>query len=132
MVSEKKKKIWYYILYALGLLACVVPPVLATLEHFPVWMATGGTRIIVPASAVILLIISAIPLVKYLRKKIKTPAVWMVWIFLWFILRLLRPVIDGMISVAGIGAISNVSGALLMFAARKFFGNKHEDREAAK
>ncbi len=127
MTNEKRKKIWYYVLYALGLLACVVPPLLATLEHFPVWMEEGGKRVIVPATAVVLLIISAFPLFKYLRKKIRTPAVWMVWVLLWFVLHSLRPVIDGMIAVAGIGAVSNVIGALFMFTARKFFGKKQEE-----
>ena len=129
MTNEKRRKIWYYVLFVLGLLSCIVPPLLATLEHFPIWIKESGTQVIVPATAVMLLIVSAYPLFKYLRKKIKTPAVWMVWVLLWFVLHSLRPVIDGMISVAGIGAVSNVIGALLMFTARKFFSKKQEEND---
>ena len=130
-ISEKSRKVWYYVLYAIGLTVCIVPPLLATLEHFPVWVKEEGQKVVVPATAVVLLILSAYPLFRFLRKKLKTPSVWMVWVLLWIVLRALRPVIDGMISVAGIGAICNVAGATLMFISRKFFGGFRRESETS-
>lgn len=94
-----------------GYALCVLPPAVATLEHFPVWLREGDTAL--SGIALLLLLAAALPLLRTLRAHLRTPSAWMVWLALWLALRLICPILDTVARIALISFPTSLLGALL-------------------
>ena len=105
------------LLRPVGLLLCILPPVLATLEHFPLWLSDGRTA--VSAVAVLLLLLAAVPLVRLVRTHLRSPSAWMLWLVLWVILALFRPILAAVETIALVSFPTSLLGALCFRLARK-------------
>ena len=107
----------------LGLLLCVVPPVIATLEHFPVWISKGG-EVFFSGITVILLLVCAIPFKRQLTEFFRSPSAWFLWLCIFIISTLLIRIADDISAIALVSFVSNAIGAV-------FFklGKKHKERQ---
>ena len=108
----------------LSLVLCTIPPVAVTLHYFPIWYRENQFEVVIPTVAILCFCFCAIPLLRWLRGKIKTPAAWMVWTLMFVVLFLLEKVIDEVIIISGVGAVGNVLGALLWKISSKGEGRR--------
>lgn len=106
-------------LYFLALACCVVPPAATTLYYFPMWYRESQFEIVIPALAVLSFCVCAVPLLKWISAKFKSPAAWMLWSVGFAIFMLLEKIIDQMVAITFVGAVSNIIGAILWVVAEK-------------
>lgn len=117
MAPNKKK---YIVLQILGWLLCVGVPVTVILFYFPLFINRGSTET-VAATAVILLLIAAIPCFKYIKRLFKrTPASWVVWAVLFGMFLALETIIHELVVVCAWGAGSNILGGIMFKAGKKY------------
>ncbi len=105
-------------LHFLGVLLCVIPPIVCTLSYFPLWRATG-TEHMISGGVAILLILSSLPFYKYVKKLLESCASYILWLIIFLFCALLSRVIGEITVIAFVGFISNLLGALLMKIAEK-------------
>lgn len=110
----------------LGMIFCIVPVTLATLEHFPVWVG-GGTETTVSAFSLILLCLCAIPLRKYITEYFKSPSAWVMWLTIFVLLTLFRNITDSLIEISFIAFPTNFIGAVMFRIAKKAKKKSEED-----
>ena len=87
-------------------------PLVATLTQFPAMVerSAGST---VSGLFVMLALLSGIPLLKQFGKMIKTPSMPFVWLIAFALLLCLRSIVDELIIVCAVGALSNSAGAVM-------------------
>ncbi len=115
------------VLNALGLGVCILPPSLAVLSYFPLWISRDE-KSAVSGFALVLLAIAAIPLFKYIREWLKSPSAPTVWLILFLIFFVLSGIADEMRVICFVGFISNITGGLIIGLASKLGGGKNEGR----
>ena len=111
-------------LKALSIFLCTVPPAAVTIYYFPIWYEVGRVRALAPAISILCFCVSAVPLIRWLSQKIKTPAAWMIWSVMAAVLIVLMQVIEQMVVISVVGAIGNIIGAILWKIANR--GEKKE------
>jgi phosphatidylserine synthase len=114
---QKKHSISKFCLHILGILLCVTPPAICTLCYFPLWK-NDGERTLVGAVA-FLLILSAIPLFKLLKKKLETAASYVLWLILFLLFFFLARIADEMTVISFYGFLGNLLGAFCMKLAER-------------
>ena len=101
----------------LGMGLCVLPPAVATLEFFPLWITREDCRL--SAIAVVLLLLSALPLLRMLRARLRSPSAWLVWLILWVALSLFEPIVASLRTIALISFPTGLLGALCFRLAKR-------------
>ena len=104
-------------LNALGLVFCILPPALAILFYFPVWVAKGGEYILSGLSA-LLMIVAFVPLFKLVKRLLASPSGYAIWLAIFLLFFLVSRISDEMIVISFIGLIGNIIGAVLFRIAR--------------
>ena len=107
MKPDVKRSIFFII----GIILSVVPPAAATLLYFPLWQQKGATAV-VSGFAVLLLLISALPLWRLIKRILTSPSVWSIWLILFIIFALLCAIADEMKVICFVGFVSNAIGAV--------------------
>ena len=102
----------------LGLALCILPPAIATLEHFPLWLGKGESAL--SLLAVSLLALAAIPLFRILRAHLRTPSAWVFWFVLWLILTVSAPLLSAIRTIAFISFPPGIAGALCFHVAKRY------------
>lgn len=100
------------LLKALALIFDIVPPFVATLAQFPVWVETSAEAT-VSGLFIVLAFISCIPLLKHIKAFIKSPSIPILWLIIFILLSALNNIIDQMIVVCFVGLISNTIGTVI-------------------
>ncbi|MBR7095126.1 MAG: hypothetical protein IKC73_02795 [Clostridia bacterium] len=99
----------------LGYLFCLVPPVLAILERFPLWAREGGAPV-VSGLALLLLLVAAIPLRRGLlslfRRFLASPSAFTVWGVLWLLCEWLGHIATAVADIALVATVSSFVGAV--------------------
>jgi hypothetical protein len=95
-----------------GLLCSVLPPLLATVEYFPIWVREGG-KTALSGAVFFCLLLSALPLLRAWRRRLRSPSIPLLFGLLWGFLTLFRRIIDGVIAVCFFGMLGNLVGLLL-------------------
>ena len=87
-------------------------PLIATLTQFPIWVerSAGST---VSGVFVMLALLSAVPLFKFFRGKLRTPSVPIMWLLAFAFLSGLNAIISEMVLITFVGAVSNGLGWVL-------------------
>ena len=106
----------------LGLVLSVLPPAIATLEFFPLWLTEGRTTL--SALSLVLLLLSAIPIFRILKKHLRSPAPWMLWLILWLGLRAFLPIAAAIETIAFISFPTSILGAVCFRLAKRREGKK--------
>lgn len=99
------------VFYCLGILFSVVPPAVATLLYFPLWMESGA-RETASGLCALLLILCALPIFRILKGKLGTPSLPLVWGLLFLAVRALYLIIDEVCVISFVGLLSNLIGAI--------------------
>lgn len=110
-ILKNRSKFANICLRFLGLSLSVVPPALCALFYFPLWKEEGGSTALSGICA-LLLALSAIPIYKWLRHRLRSPSAYTVWLILFLVFFLLSRVADEMTVIAFVGFIGNLLGAL--------------------
>ena len=106
-------------LRALGLAVSVIPPTVAVLLYFPVWAAEGGELVITGTTA-LLLVVAALPIYNLLRLKLRSPAIWSLWLVAFVTFLLLSRIADEMTVICFVGFISNLIGSVIFKLAGRY------------
>ena len=104
-------------LNALGLVFCILPPALAILFYFPVWVAKGGEYIL-SGLAAFLMIVAFVPLFKLVKRLLTSPSGYAIWLAIFLLFFLVSRISDEMIVISFIGLVGNIIGAVLFRIAR--------------
>lgn len=101
-----------FALHIFGLLLCVIPPVIATLEYFPLWFSCSETAI--SAISAMLIALCCLPFVKQIKAYFKgTPASWVIWLVIYILVAVFNKLAHGVETVAFIGTLSNLLGGCI-------------------
>lgn len=87
-------------------------PLAVTLSYFPLWIEKSSEAT-VSGIAVVFALLSIIPALRVIKKRLVSPAVWMVWTFLAVVLIGINTIIDQAVVIATFGAASNSIGAVI-------------------
>ena len=96
---------------ALGALCSVLPPVVATLSYFPLWQARDAETVVSGISA-LLLVFSALPLVRILAAKMRTPSATVLWGILFLLFFSLCRIADEMCVISFCGMLGGGVGSI--------------------
>ena len=109
------------LLIGLGYLFCLLPPILAILEHFPLFAREGGAPIL-SGLALLLLLVAAIPLKRglaaLLQKFLKSPSAFTVWGVIWIFFELFGRIAEAIADIALIATLSSLIGAVFFRLAK--------------
>ena len=100
------------LLSASGVLISVIPPIVCAASFIPIWRERGSGAIL---SGLVLFIalISAMPLIKLLKRALASPSVPLVWLVIFIIFYALDSIAGEVTVIAFVGLISNTVGAIL-------------------
>ncbi len=115
-MTERTK---YFILYAVGLIVCIVPPVVAVLMNFPVWIHKSSAATLSGISLV-LLVLCCIPFYKAILAYVRSASSPVMWLLLFLFCFLFGSIVDEMTAISFVGAISNTVGAVIFKIAKKY------------
>ena len=127
-MSNKAK---HRLLYAIGLVLCVLPVLFCILSEFPLWVRSGIDTIfsgfVLSGISLTLVVVACTPLIRVVGRKIKTPAVWMMWGIAALIFYSVKNVIDSLVLISTFGFIGNALGAFFFALAGKYADKERED-----
>lgn len=136
-MSEKKRKVTYWILKVLSVLISCGLPIYAVCEHFPLWTVSYGTSRTVGAGGIISLVIVVIVFRKsvfaFMRDKMNLRhapplAVWIIMLIISYVLLYINQFIRDLTTVFWFGLVGCAIGTALTFVAETFFGKKREEQ----
>ena len=96
----------------------VIPPLIATVSYFPLFIAKGSGSVI-SGVALILTILSASPLLKFIKRILDSPSARTVWIVTFILFFVLGRIADEMTVIAFVGAVSNIIGSIFFALAKR-------------
>ncbi len=115
-MNRKTKSI---ILFIFGLAVSIIPASAATLSYFPLWKERGNGALL-SGFTLLLLLISSVPLWKFLKRILKSPSAWMLWLLIFIIFYFLSKISNEVTIISFVGFISNICGCLLFKLSKKY------------
>ena len=112
--AERPRRLFLFF----GYLFSVSLPLLATLSCFPLWRARGAGAVLA-GGTLLLIVLCALPLWRALKSYLKSPSVWMLWLFGLILFSLISRIVFEMRAICLFGLIGNLIGALCFRLARK-------------
>ena len=97
----------YIVLRTVGLLFAVVPVTISTLLYFPLWRERGGAAAL-SGGVLLLLLISAVPLYRFLKEYLRSPSLTLVWLFIFLLFFTLSGIAKEMTVISFVGLIGNL------------------------
>ena len=108
-MSKRSKAL---VVHWLGMLICIVPPVLAVLEYFPLWFSE--TESTMSVFSMTLLLLCCLPFWKQIKDYFKgTPAAWVIWLIITVVFKALAEISVDIGNISLIALISNLIGGLI-------------------
>lgn len=108
----------YLALKLLGLLICTLPPLIAVLSYFPLWLGSSGGQVL-SGICVLLCIFAYAPILRALRRALESNAVWLLWLVLFIVFTLLSRIAVEVTAISLVGFIANVLGAIVLKLAER-------------
>lgn len=118
MSDATKNRYKYWTLFVFGMALCVIPPVIATAQFFPFWRTSNAKSI--SGMAVILIVISCIPVWKHAKRALKSPSAWKIWCIVFVFCAVTKDIIADMYVIAAVGLLSSLLGSVVFSAAKKY------------
>lgn len=137
-MSEKNRKIKYWIFKVLSIIVSCGLPIYAVCEHFPIWKMSHGTVRSIGAGGIICLIVLLIIFRKsvfnFMRDKMKLQhapplAIWIIMLIVAYILTYINKFIQDLTTVFWMGLVGCAIGTLITFVAENKFGKKEEKKD---
>ena len=91
----------------------MIPPIACTISYFPLW-SEAGAEYLISGGAALLIILSMIPLYKYIRKILESCASYILWLLIFLFCFLMSKVIGEITVISFVGFVGNIVGAALM------------------
>lgn len=91
----------------------MIPPIACTISYFPLW-SEAGAEYLISGGAALLIILSMIPLYKYIRKILESCASYILWLLIFIFCFLMSKVIGEITVISFVGFVGNIVGATLM------------------
>lgn len=101
----------------IGLGLCILPPAVATLSFFPLWLNREESAL--SAFALLLLLLACLPLFRALRTFLRSPSAWMLWLVLFILLGLFRSIADGLYMISFFGLLGGIGGGICFAVAKR-------------
>jgi len=101
------------ILRVLGLCCSIIPPALAILFYFPVWVERGGEYAL-SGFAALLMLAAFVPLFKLIKRSFFGLSSYMLWLIVFVVFFLVSRIADEMVVISFVGFIGNLVGAMLL------------------
>lgn len=108
-------------LHILGFFLCIAPPIICTASYFPIWRDGGQA---VSGGVLLLLLISAYPIYKFIKRSLESPAAYTIWLILFVLFSLLSRIAYEMTVISFVGFVGNALGALCFYFAKRIGGEK--------
>lgn len=96
----------------LGMLFCVVPATVATLEHFPIWISRGG-EVFLSGFSLVLLLLCALPFKRQITEYLRSPSAWFVWLCIFAFSVMFSRIINDIAAISLVAFVTNFIGAFL-------------------
>lgn len=122
MNASPRKRLFLRII---GISFCTVPVITAILTYFPLWREKGGTAVL-SGFTLLLTVLALTPLMKTLKRLLRSPAVHTMWFIVFAVFLLLSKIADEMTVISFVGFIGNLIGAFFFKAANKNRGEYNE------
>lgn len=97
---------------AVGTAVSIIPTAVAVLSYFPLWISEGGESVLSGFCA-LLLILTAVPLYRLIKRLLRSPSAWVMWLVTFLAFFFLSRIADEMTVISFVGVVSNVIGALI-------------------
>lgn len=121
MSNKKIGKFAKFILQILGFFLCIAPPLVCTASYFSIWKESTQA---LSGGALLLILISAIPIYKLIKRKLASPASYVIWLVLFVIFFTLSSIAEQMTVISFFGFVGNILGAICFKIAKR--GVKNE------
>lgn len=134
-MSEKKRKIKYWVCKVLSIIISCGLPIYAVWEHFPIWTISHGTARSLGVGGIICLIVLLIIFRKavfnYLRDKAKLNhappvVIWLVMLIISYVLLYISNFIQDLTTVFWMGLVGCAIGSVLTYIAENWYGKKED------
>ena len=109
--AKNKRRFVNFILQILGFSLSILPPTICTLTYFPLWREAGAGAVI-SGGVLLLLLISAYPLIRALKLKLTSPSLPIVWLIAFLGFYILSRIAEQVTVIAFFGFVGNLLGAL--------------------
>ena len=106
-------------LTTVGLLICTLPVIAAVLCYFPLWKSRGGGAV-VSGMALILLIPALLPLLRFIREKLRSPSARTLWLVCFILFLGLSAIAEEMVVISFVGFVSNLVGSIFFAIAKRY------------
>ena len=123
-----KAKIRLFILNALGLIICVLPVTTSIIFYFPIW-AERGAPTLLSGFSLILILMAAVPIIKFAKQALTSPAAYLMWFVAFIIFFMLSEISKDMTVICFVGFISNLCGAVLFRLAERYKRKRDSENE---
>ncbi len=123
MKTHKSRFFAKFGLQILGFILSVLPPVAATLSYFPLWQESEQ---VVSGGVLLLLLLSALPLYKFIKARLASPAGYTIWLILFILFFTLSRIAEEMTVISFAGFAGNALGAVSFFFAKRI-GEKRDE-----
>ena len=139
-MSEKNRKIKYWIFKVLSIIFSCGLPIYAVCEHFPIWKMSHGTVRSIGAGGIICLIVLLIIFRKsvfnFMRDKMKLQhapplAIWIIMLIVAYILTYINKFIQDLTTVFWMGLVGCAIGTMLTYIAENKYGKKEDSNGGA-
>ncbi len=106
-------------LRAAALLFGTAPPTAAIFSYFPLWRERGSVAL-VSGFSLLLLLVAALPLLRTLREKFKSPSAPLVWLSIFAFFFIARQIANEVTVIAFVGFVGNCISAGLYALAKRY------------
>lgn len=106
-----------------AIIICTVPVAIVTLNYFPVWKSRGNGALL-SGFTVLLLVLCFYPTVKALKRYLRSPSVFTVWLLLFLAFMIVKSIAYEMCVISFVGMLSNLIGAIIFKACRRRMKNE--------
>lgn len=106
------------LIHIAGLIACIVPPAIATIEYIPIISEEPKKQI--SAFGIILLALCTVPFWKSIKTFLKSPSAWKVWLVGLVFCYVCRAIVDELLIVSAIGLPAGIIGSAIFWIERKY------------
>ena len=120
--NNSRRKFFFKLL---GLFFSIVPVLLSVLLYFPVWKTEGSVKLI-SGGVLLLILLSILPLYRYIKSIMKSPSVYTLWFISFLLFFSLSKIAEEMTVISFVGFLSNLIGALFFKLGERNIGEKHE------
>ncbi len=122
--NSKKPSFANYCLHILGILLCILPPMICTLCYFPLWKNSSEKTVC--GGAILLLILCALPLYKDMKRRLSSAASYVLWLIMFLLFLFLSRVADEMTVISFFGFAGNLLGAICFWLNKRGDKNNEE------